>query len=165
MFRLTITCAATYPSIAIECATAMSAVLPSNVVGNRARPSVIEVSCYSKHLPCLFPQHGPGYKHNRQITLKPWQESVALEQYPDRFIRGLIHSDGCRSINRVHSPAGRTYQYLRYTFSNRSEDIRRLFAAACDRLEVEWRPMNHCTISVARQASVARLDSIVGPKA
>lgn len=142
----------------------MAAVLPSNGIGSRARASVIEVSCYSKHLPCLFPQHGPGYKHDRAITLEPWQENVALEEYPDRFIRGLIHSDGCRSINRVQSPAGRTYQYVRYTFSNRSEDIRGLFTAACDRLGVEWRPMNHCTISVARRASVERLDSIVGPK-
>jgi hypothetical protein len=32
-------------------------------------------------------------------------------------------------------------------------------------LGIEWRVMNRWTISVARRASVARLDEFVGPKA
>jgi hypothetical protein len=38
------------------------------------------------------------------------------------------------------------------------------FCDACDKLGIEWRVMNERNISVARQASVARLDEFVGPK-
>lgn len=142
----------------------MHAVLPTNRVGRRTRSGAIDLSCYSKHLPCLFPQHGPGPKHLRPIKLAPWQIEVALEAHPDRLIRGLVHSDGCRSINRVRSGAGKTYSYARYLFSNRSDDIRAIFGQGCDRLGIDWRPMNRFIISVARRDSVAVLDEIVGPK-
>lgn len=33
------------------------------------------------------------------IELCPWQEEIALDRYPRQFLRGLIHSDGCRSLN------------------------------------------------------------------
>ncbi|HEX4867842.1 MAG TPA: hypothetical protein VFV32_09465 [Acidimicrobiales bacterium] len=39
-----------------------------------------------------------------------------------------------------------------------------LFAEGRDRLGVAWRPMNACTVSVARRESVATLDRIIGPK-
>jgi hypothetical protein len=56
------------------------------------------------------------------------------------------------------------YTYPRYNFSNASADIRKLFCDACDLLGIEWRVMNARNISVARRASVARLDEFVGPK-
>ena len=31
----------------------------------------VEISCYSKRRPLLFPQHGPGRKHERRIVLEP----------------------------------------------------------------------------------------------
>lgn len=46
-----------------------------------------EVSLYSKHWPCLFPQHGPGKKHLRPIRLELWQE-VLVKQATEEFIRG-----------------------------------------------------------------------------
>jgi hypothetical protein len=76
----------------------------------------------------------------------------------------LIHSDGCRLTNRVRH-GEKTYEYPRYNFSNRSDDIRRIFCDACDLLGVEWRTMNRWDISVARRASVALLDEFIGPKA
>lgn len=76
----------------------------------------------------------------------------------------MLHSDGCRFTNTVRV-AGRRYAYPRYSFSNASEDIRAIFCAACDRLGIRWRRMNARNISVARRASVARLDEFVGPKA
>lgn len=164
VYRLFVSCCAAYPDIVEECTEAIRAVLPDNAVGRRTRSGAVEVSCYSTHLPCLFPQHGPGKKHTRPIVLAPWQAAVALDAHPDRFVRGLIHSDGCRSINRVRGPSGRGYEYVRYQFCNRSDDIRGLFCEACDRLGVEWRRMNAVTISVARSDSVARLEAIVGPK-
>jgi hypothetical protein len=120
------------------------------------------VSVYSKRLLCLFPQHGPGLKYLRSIELVPWQQRIVVRQ-PRQFLRGLIHSDGSRFINHITVKA-KTYSYPRYTFSNASEDIRRLFTATCDQLGIEWRQMNARNISVARRESVARLDEFVGPK-
>ena len=65
--------------------------------------------------------------------------------------------------NRV-TVKGRDYAYPRYQFSNRSDDIRALFTYACDLVGIEWRPWGRWHISVARSASVARLDEFVGPK-
>ena len=59
---------------------------------------------------------------------------------------------------------GKRSAYPRYQFSNVSEDIKRIFCDACDALGVEWKRMNAKNISVARRASVARLDRGVGPK-
>jgi hypothetical protein len=55
-----------------------------------------------------LPQHGPGRKHKRAIVLRPWQQ-IILERAPHAFLRGLIHSDGCRTVNRFRTklPSGR----------------------------------------------------------
>jgi hypothetical protein len=111
---------------------------------------------------CLFPQHGPGRKHRREIALVDWQREI-VDAAPGPFLRGLIHTDGWRGINRVHVK-GKDYAYPRYQFSNRSDDIRRLFTDACDRLGVRWRPWTRYHVSVAQAASVAILDSWIGPK-
>ena len=113
--------------------------------------------------PCLFPQHGPGRKHSRTIELAQWQRAI-VGAYPGPFLRGLIHSDGWRGINRVHVN-GRTYEYPRYQFSNRSDDIRQLFTYVCDLVGVAWRPWGKYHISVARRDAVLLLDRFVGPKA
>jgi hypothetical protein len=39
----------------------------------RLHSRALDVSSYWKHWPCLFPQHGPGRKHERRIALVPWQ--------------------------------------------------------------------------------------------
>lgn len=78
-------------------------------------------------------------------------------------MRGLIHSDGSYSVKSVRHPA-RTYVYPRYLFSNRSDDIKRIFCDACDQLGIEWRVMNKWTISIARCESVAPMDEFIGPK-
>jgi hypothetical protein len=59
---------------------------------------------------------------------------------------------------------GRCSEYPRYQFSNRSEDIRRLFTQTCDQVGVEGRRWGRWHISVARRDSVAKLDRMVGPK-
>ena len=59
---------------------------------------------------------------------------------------------------------GKAYEYSRYMFSNRSEDIRRIFTDACDRAGIEWRQSYDWTISVSKRGSVERMDSFVGPK-
>ena len=113
---------------------------------------------YWQHWPCLFPQHGPGRKHLRPIRLEPWQGAIG-GGHPHLFARGLIHSDGCRV---VANDRGRPS--TRYHFSNRSEDIKRLFCLALTLLGAEWtRPCDR-QIAVYKKASVAILDRFVGPK-
>ena len=83
--------------------------------------------------------------------------------------RGLIHSDGCRVINRVTNGRAndhpKRYEYPRYFFTNHSSDLRELFQWACALIGVESRPNNRWNISVAKRRSVEILDSFVGPKA
>jgi hypothetical protein len=141
-------------------------VMPASSVFGVQRIGCTEVKSASKHWPCLFPQHGPGRKHKRRIELEPWQETIVTE-FPADFARGLFHSDGCRSVNRVRrkcSDGDRLYDYPRYFFSNESADILRLCTEALTRLGVSWRYSRRNAISVARREAVARLDEFVGPK-
>ncbi|HEV2368691.1 MAG TPA: hypothetical protein VGR90_02370 [Acidimicrobiales bacterium] len=124
----------------------------------------VVVGSYSNQWPCLFPQHGAGPKHLRPIELADWQVELTVRLHPDRLVRGLIHSDGWRGINRVTGANGHGYDYTRYQFSNRSADIRRIFTDACDALGVQWRKSNAWTVSVSRRPDVANLDRMVGPK-
>jgi hypothetical protein len=131
-----------------------------------AAPGCIQVTAYSKHWPCLFPQHGPGHKHERPIVLQPWQREI-VERHPGRFVRGLIHSDGCRVTNRVSRVVQgqrRQYEYPRYFFTSASQDILSLAAWALDLLGVRHRRPTARNLSIAQQASVAILDQHVGPK-
>ncbi len=116
------------------------------------------MSHYSKHWPCLLPQHGPGKKHLRPIRLEPWQE-LLVNQAMEEFIRGLIDSDGCRVVAN-----DRGVRSVRYHFSNRSEDILGLFTGALDNLGIPWTRPSRYIIAVYRKAAVARLDEFVGPK-
>jgi len=135
--------------------------------GDLARVSLVRcvggvaVSAHWNHWPCLFPQHGPGMKHQRPIVLADWQIAI-VEAYPRQLLRGLIHSDGCRVINRVW---GDRYRYPRYLFTNTSRDILQIFRDACGAIGVEHRNSKPNTISVARRSSVASLDAFIGPKA
>jgi len=151
-----------YPMLIHQCAIAMNWVIPSRV-GLVQSQGCKEITSYSKHWPCVFPQHGTGPKHKRKIVLEPWQRWVAVERHPQLLLRGLIHSDGCRANNRV-TVRGKQYQYTRYMFSNRSEDIRRIFTDACDRAGIDWRQSYDWTISVSRRDSVEMMEQFIGPK-
>jgi hypothetical protein len=154
-----------YPSIINECARTLERIFPGKRAGlqHHAKHNMVLVTLYSKSWELLLPQHGPGMKHTRPIRLQEWQRRL-VEEEPERFLRGLIHTDGWRGENRVRSRAGKEYRYPRYQFSNRSEDILGLFTWACELVGVVARRMNHANISVARRDSVAILDEFVGPK-
>ena len=164
VFRLNVYLDAKYPVIAEECAAAMALVMPASKATIRPHPQcrMLNVVSYSKHWPHLFPQHGVGPKHEREIALEPWQQRV-VDRYPGRLLRGLIHSDGCRVMNKIRHPK-KTYEYPRYLFSNRSLDIQRIFCDACDRLGIAWRQDGPWNVSVARREAVAVMDRHVGPK-
>jgi hypothetical protein len=114
-----------------------------------------------------FPQHGPGRKHRRRIVLADWQLKITRTQ-PAALIRGLIHSDGCRAVNRFRTklPSGRVadYSYVRYFFSNLSADIRAIFADHCELLGIRVTQSNHRNLSISHRTSVALMERIVGPK-
>ncbi len=164
VFRLHIYLDSKYPVIAEECAAAMALVMPSSkaTIRPHRRCNMLNVVSYSQHWPHLFPQHGAGLKHRRRIELEPWQQRVAV-RYPGRLLRGLIHSDGCRVVNKIRHPK-KTYEYPRYFFSNRSLDIQGIFRDACDRLDIAWRQDGPWNISIARRDAVAIMDRHVGPK-
>ena len=69
-------------------------------VSNVPQMGCVAVSAYWRHWPCVFPQHGPGLKHRRPIELASWQVRL-VSAYPHQLVRGLVHSDGCRVVNRV----------------------------------------------------------------
>ena len=157
VYLLRITCANRYPELIRQCETAMREVL-RNEVFRVPKVGCCDVCACSKHWVCLFPQHGPGRKHERRIELVGWQQDL-VDLDPRPLLRGLLHSDGCRVLNWVNGTP-----YPRYHFSNVSPDIRAIFGRACDALGIEWRPHNRSSLSVARRGSVALLDGFVGPK-
>jgi len=166
--QLRITLDAAYPGVIAECAETLGRVTPNTVsVFKEPRHDCFHVYSGWKLWPILFPQHGPGRKHTRPIVLTTWQwELVRLHR--EQFIRGLIHSDGCRTINRFKTelPSGRVaeYEYVRYFFSNLSAQIRQLFVVVCGELGIRTTQSNHRNISVSHRDSVAILERIVGPK-
>jgi hypothetical protein len=165
---LWLACSDAWPGLLALAKQTTSLVMPSSKVFCASHHGVActYVKSVSKHWPCLFPQHGPGRKHERRIELEPWQQEI-VNSHPGDFARGLFHSDGCRLINRVRRPlkgGERSYEYPRYLFVNMSADIHRLCGEALDQLGVAWRFSKPTTISVARREAVARLDEFTGPK-
>jgi hypothetical protein len=156
-----------YPAVIEECARAMEACLPKTP-GRRDRgDGAVRLVSYRRDWPNLFPQHGPGRKHTRKIELVPWQSEIT-HAHAKEFLRGLIHSDGSRCMNRfsVKLPSGRVarYEYPRYFFTNYSSDIRRIFCEHCELLGIRWTQSNARNISVSHRDSVALMDEFIGPK-
>jgi hypothetical protein len=167
VYRMRIFLDVRYPAIVDACEQAIHELVPTVKVHRLLRtsklvdhdePGHVEVSAYSKSWPRLFPQHGPGRKHERAIVLTGWQHEF-VARHPELLLRGLIHSDGCRFVN-----TGTNWRAPRYSFSNRSEDILRIFCHGCDLLGLRY-TFAPRTVYVSRKADVARMDAFIGPKA
>lgn len=150
--------------------TTLQAVFPGRATCRVRSRGCHNVKVYFPHLNCLFPQHGPGRKHERRIALVPWQQDI-VNAHPWPLIRGLIHSDGCRITNwttRMVAGKKKRYEYPRYMFANKSDDIRRILTDTLDGVGVQWttlaRGSDPFNVSIARRASVALMDEHVGPK-
>lgn len=157
---------ARYENLNSEIRSLLQALKPGGKPFTRTLPGALSTGCYWKHWPCLFPQHGPGRKHNRLIELEPWQQAI-VEKHPGQFLRGLFHSDGCRIENwtaKVVAGQRKRYTYPRYLFDNQSTDIMGLCQWALDLLGIHWTMPRRDMLSVARKADVAVLDRHVGPK-
>ncbi len=118
----------------------------------------VEVGTSWNHWPCHFPQHGLGRKHLRSIWLAEWHKAI-VDRNHKALIRGLLHSDGCRVVAN-----DRGVRSVRYHFSNRSGDIKRIYCETLDALGIPWTRPSDRDIAVCRKAATAQLDELVGPK-
>ena len=162
--ELRIYCDARYGGVTRAAIDAIGAVHPDGSVrvhDRRNARCLVVVSAWGSW-PVLFPQHGPGRKHERSIQLVDWQRTIT-GAHPEALVRGLLHSDGCRFVARQASK-GRVYEYTRYQFSNRSEDIKAIFCQHLDLLGVRWTRASEKVIAVDRRPEVAKLEAFVGPK-
>lgn len=157
VYKLRIILDTAYPEIIAGALDAARAVAGKAGIYRRT-DNCVEVFSYWRQWVCHFPQHGPGVKHERAIVLAGWQERL-VERWPGHLIRGLIHSDGCRSLNTGRGG----WVHPRYSFRNSSTDIHEIFRNACDLLDVHWTAAPEITY-VSRKADVARLDEFIGPK-
>ena len=169
MDRLCVAADQRYPSIIDEVLDSMRVTFegghPRRRAASTGASDVLSIS--HRAIGVAFPQHGRGRKHLRPIVLADWQ-SALTHAHPAELIRGLIHSDGCRVINRFRTtlPSGHVqeYGYIRYFFSNLSSDIRRIFFEHCELLGIRATQPNPRNIAVSNRASVAILEEVVGPK-
>jgi hypothetical protein len=168
VFRLRVVLDLRHPGIVNEVAGAIQTLVPHNKLSrlertsgytDRPEPTYVELGAYSKGWPCLFPQHGPGKKHERLIRLTDWQLRL-VERSPEFLLRGLTHSDGCRFINTGRGG----WRCPRYVFNNTSDDILGIFRLACEFVGVHYTTAPK-TVYVSRKADVALLDRFIGPKA
>ena len=143
--RLVITLDVAYPGVADEVRAAMEATFPMarTTSSLRTRGSCLALQVADPAMPLAFPQHGPGRKHERAISLSGWQREITRANSRS-LLRGLIHSDGCRTVNRFRTklPSGEH----------------------CELLGIRWTQSNPRNISVSHRRSVALLDEFVGPK-
>jgi Homeodomain-like domain len=168
--RLRITLDLKYPQIVEDTRDLLTRCFPANqvdVVRGGLKGACVNVSVYSRHLACLFPQHGPGAKHQRAIVLEPWQQEI-VEAAPWPFVRDCIRSDGSVFINRTDIHRPQPYEYLSYEFSNSSESIARLFESVCEDLGLGPRSsidaQGRRKVRINRRESVARMLLHVGVK-
>jgi hypothetical protein len=163
---LRISCDAALPGIIRDVDAALRRVRPGMKVFRVRAPGTVVVQAHWKHWPCLFPQHGPGRKHERPIVLEAWQREI-VEAHPGDFLRGLFHSDGSRTKNwatRMVAGERKRYDYPRWEFVNRSDDILHLCTWALDLCDISWRRPRINAIAVSRRDDVRRLDRLIGPK-
>jgi hypothetical protein len=156
-----------YPGIISDVEGLLGRCFPENEVDRVPAIGCFHVSVYSSHLVCLFPQHGPGPKHERPIVLEPWQRKL-VDQAPWPFIRGCIRTDGCAFINRTDVHRDVPYEYLSYGFSNKSKDIVDLLVQSCDQVGVFTRvncsAKGQWDVRINRRSSVALMLEHVGRK-
>jgi Homeodomain-like domain len=159
VYRMRIALDTRYPKIVASAAAAVTEIVrrPAHVQSRSG--NWVEVSAYWKGWPCLFPQHGPGPKYARPIVLADWQLTL-VRRWPEELLKGLIQSDGCRFQNTGRGG----WSHPRYSFSQVSHDIIRIFCHACELIGVRWTRAGERTIYISRVADVAKLDEFIGPK-
>lgn len=132
VYRLRIVQDAKYPKLIEKHIDALQELFPNNSVGTVCAPGCKHIYVYSNRLVDMFPQHGPGKKHDRKIELTSWQKDI-IKKFPREFIAGLYESDGCQYLS---TRCNGKYEYLYVEFSNKSSDIHELFRWSCSLIGV-----------------------------
>jgi hypothetical protein len=146
----------------------MRSVKPGSRPHTRLVPGCVVSTVSWKHWPCLFPQHGPGRKHERAIVLEEWQEEI-VTAFPADFCVGCFRAPPDRA-----GPGRRKGEEIEEgrRRSERSDERREpsrnpspcFCASQLGLVEVAWRQSGPWTISVSRREAVAALDELIGPK-
>lgn len=140
----------------------ISVLLPENSI-NKHRHSKCNanlITVYSRKLVDLFPQHGPGKKHQRKLELAEWQRTI-INKYPSEFLRACFQSDGC--IYTLKN--GGRY----YSFSNMSEDIMDWFLSALSSIGINKQKTRSVKskifiVQISKKSDVEILQSIIAYK-
>lgn len=160
-YRLRVALDKKYPKLNEYAAGKMRQLLPHNDVGIVNFPTHINISVYSKDLAMMFPQHGVGKKHSRNVSLQTWQHALLDDV---QFLKGLFHSDGCFYRETINEK----YTYERFCFSNMSRDIQRMFQAACQRhgidFDVTIGKTNAMITRVSKKDHVRKMKQMIGTK-
>ena len=158
-----------YPGIVDECLAAIQCTVetkPRSLPTNDPERRSDSLGRGESPLAAGLPSARAGKKHERAIALANWQQDL-VDRFPRQFLRGFIHADGSRVVNRFQvslASGPRDYAYPRYFFTNLSRDIQRLFCDSCEQMGIRWTRSSVKNISVADRRSVALLDSFIGPK-
>jgi intein-encoded DNA endonuclease-like protein len=140
-----------YPNVIKEIQSAMQIILGGCIsVVKKKEENCVEIFTYSTQVATLFPQLGPGKKHNRKIVILEWQKKI-IEEYPFDFLKGLIYSDGCIFLNK------KSGQYW-IDFTNRSEDIKEIYEEVLGSLGImSSRNSKGLNVRVTNQLAVSAL--------
>ena len=160
---LRISCDTTYSGIVLDVQSAIRDIRPDHAIAlvRRGAGTCTVVQSVWRDWPVLFPQHGPGYKHERPIVLRDWQLAHTHE-CPEALVRGLIP---LRWVPLHRAPAmPRQDLRLRALLVQERVRIRGIFTDHLRLLGVHWTYSHDTQIDVDRRADVARLDEFVGPK-
>lgn len=139
----------------------LQTLFPSNKIGIINFKGHINLSVFSNKLPLLFPQHGSGPKHLRSIVLDEWQKAVLDEI---ETLRGLFHSDGSFYKETI----SQKYVYERYLFTNKSNDIQKIFQEYCSRInisfDVQTKKDGVINTRISKKNDVNKLKQLIGIK-
>lgn len=170
-----------YPKIISKTIEQLILLFPLNKVNTKSNGlNCREVYVYNSFLSTIFPQHGIGKKHDRDVSLKDWQkDNIEYEE----LALGLFHSDGCKFLTKIKNKLKEYTYYDNYGFKNCSLDIIEIYKRCLDNLSVKYRVVT-CSKSkphfinerqiitktqaydvvVSKRAEVEKLKKVLGKK-
>jgi hypothetical protein len=160
-YKLSIYTTAKYLSIIDDVVDSMNVVV-GRLVNMVSKRGCTDVHVYSNVLPNIFPQHGPGKKHNRNVELTSWQKDNLDHA---SLLKGLFHSDGCYYYSQK--------AYI-YNFVNCSLDIIKIYESCLIALGIEYKTYTRKVslsrktqlykVVVTKKEDVIKMYGIVGEK-
>lgn len=137
-FGLTISCDAKYTKLIDIAKKELESVFIYNSVylNDTHKENCVDVTLHNNFLDLIFPQIGAGKKHDRDVSLAPWQkENIEHKE----LALGLFHSDGSYYNSKTTSIYGKVYNRYFYSFTNVSQDINEIYKECLDSLGIEYK--------------------------